>query len=404
MSEAPSAAVRSPFGADGRVLSTQSLVTDALTRTYTGPYANSGWGTPAEQTMAFALGERGYDILIGPGGAAGKDPNANGWDAVAVHRATGELLIVDNKASGLPGLVEEATSITTRWTQNLDYAIRAIADLSDEVPDKAAALDKLRELQEAGKTGAAMPEGVRVAISNAGGFVGVVGGDGQVTLVGEKLQAAFESGSGIKGRVDSENMVPPNMIKERQAWVEAETAAGRKPVSAFSGTTMEVTLPRATPMDVMGPITELAEAKGTAAIVVIEAIKRALVLYFSLTHHPTQMDADLAALAPRIQAALRRNPNGGVLLLYVWSQLPGTPPLVGVVDDDEAYNRGYSHLAISEGATPDDAYRRYLDPRLSISTAGDPSFLAYRALWIDTTGVRPYSIPTTVPPAPADGS
>ena len=154
----------------------------------------------------------------------------------------------------------------------------------------------------------------------------------------------------------------------------------------------------------MGPITELAEAKGTAAIILIEAIKRAFVLYFVLTHHPTQMDADLTAMAPRIQDALRRNPNGGVLLLYVWSQLPGTPPLVGVVDDDEAYNRGYSHLAISDGATPADAYRRYLDPGLSISTACDPSFFAYRALWIDPTGVRPYPIPTTLPPAPPEGS
>jgi hypothetical protein len=231
-----------------------------------------------------------------------------------------------------------------------------------------------------------------------------VDADGRVTLVGEKLQTAFESGSGIKGRVEGENMVPPNLIKERQDWVEAEKAAGRKPVSAFSDTTMEVTLPRATPMDVMGPITELAEAKGTAAIILVEAIKRAFVLYFTLTHHPTQMDADLTAIAPRIQDALRRNPDGGVLLLYVWSQLPGTPPLVGVVDDDEAYNRGHSHLAISDGATPADAYRRYLDPGLSISTAGDPSFFAYRALWIDTTGVRPYPIPTTLPSAPAEGS
>lgn len=161
--------VTSPFGADDLVLGDESLgpaATQTLTRT--GPVASTGWGTPGEQTMAFELGKRDYDILTGPGGAAGKNPSANGWDAVAVHRHTDELLIVENKASGLTGLVQDATSLTRAWQNNLTRAITEIQDLPDSEV-KTRALTKLQALKHAGETHGTMPQGVRVVITNAGG-------------------------------------------------------------------------------------------------------------------------------------------------------------------------------------------------------------------------------------------
>ena len=69
------------------------------------------------------LGQKGFDIVIGPAGPGGHQLTAPGLDIVGYNPKTGELWVVDNKASGGTSTVQDTSAITRNLVQNLDTTI-----------------------------------------------------------------------------------------------------------------------------------------------------------------------------------------------------------------------------------------------------------------------------------------
>jgi hypothetical protein len=126
-----------------------------------------------EQSMGFFLGERGYFILEGPSGAGGHAMNAHGFDGVAYHPTTKELIIYDNKA-WKKGSVGEASAIVENLEKNLDDLIKRISKASPGgpmhgVPHSDAILRKLKQARSALRSGGGWPKSVKLHVYGASG-------------------------------------------------------------------------------------------------------------------------------------------------------------------------------------------------------------------------------------------
>lgn len=154
-------------------------------------------GASGEPNAAFALGKMGFEIVVGPGGPQGHKLTAAGFDIVAFNRTTGEVWIVDNKASGGIGNVRDASAITRNLATNLDTTLNEVKALPD-FPGKDLVLSKLQGAKAAVAGGEKLPAGVELVVTNAGGYHKGVGktladkGVKFVDVVGEATIAARE--------------------------------------------------------------------------------------------------------------------------------------------------------------------------------------------------------------------
>lgn len=126
-------------------------------------------GAMGELDAAFALGQRGFSVIIGPGGPGGHRLTASGFDIVAFNPATSELWIVDNKASGGTSTVQGASALTTNLQQNLVDAIRQVRS-AQNFPHKTAVVQRLEAALSAVRAGQPLPTNVSRYITNAGGY------------------------------------------------------------------------------------------------------------------------------------------------------------------------------------------------------------------------------------------
>ena len=166
-------------------------------------------GAMGEVNAGFALGKMGFDIVIGPSGPGGHKLTARGLDIVAYNAATGELWIVDNKASGGTKGVQKADAMTKNLQTNLRTAINEIKGMKD-FPSKATVLGKLDATLKAVTGKAALPSDVKLVVTNAGGYH---------TGIGKALAA--------KGVVFVD-VVGKDTIAARKADVAAAKAVGDK--------------------------------------------------------------------------------------------------------------------------------------------------------------------------------
>ena len=126
-------------------------------------------GAMGELDAAFALGQRGFGIVIGPAGPGGHQLTAPGLDIVAYDPQSDETWVVDNKASGGTGTVRSASAITTNLAKNLRTAIAQIRTLP-AFPDQARVVQQLEDALDAVTKGNPLPAKVKVKITGAGGY------------------------------------------------------------------------------------------------------------------------------------------------------------------------------------------------------------------------------------------
>lgn len=126
-------------------------------------------GIMGERDSAFILGQRGFEVIIGPAGPGGHQLTASGLDIVAYNPDLDQLWIVDNKASGGTGNVSSATAITNNLKKNLTTAIAHVQGLPD-FPNKAKVLQHLGNTLDAVAKGQPIPSKVRLVVTSAGGY------------------------------------------------------------------------------------------------------------------------------------------------------------------------------------------------------------------------------------------
>ncbi len=127
-------------------------------------------GFLGEQTIGFLLGECGYMLLAGPGGSAGHNITAPGFDGVAYPPEARHVVIYDNKSYRRAGNVASATAIDSarNLMQNLQGLIATVQAMSD-VPYRILVLHLLRKAEAALMSGTPWPEEVSLAVFNAYG-------------------------------------------------------------------------------------------------------------------------------------------------------------------------------------------------------------------------------------------
>src|SRR5215471_13899912 len=79
-------------------------------------------GFVGEQSIGFYLGEAGYFIIEGPSGAGGHGVRDPGFDGVAFHPVTGEMIIYDNKAWKKTS-VNSASALRENLIENIEKQI-----------------------------------------------------------------------------------------------------------------------------------------------------------------------------------------------------------------------------------------------------------------------------------------
>lgn len=126
-------------------------------------------GEMGERDAAFALGQKGFNVIVGPGGPEGHKLTTKGFDIVAYNPKTDELKIVDNKSSGGTSTVQEATAITKNLGNNLKTTIDQVKSMPN-FPEKNAVITKLEATLNAVENGKPIPSKVSLVITNAGGY------------------------------------------------------------------------------------------------------------------------------------------------------------------------------------------------------------------------------------------
>jgi hypothetical protein len=169
-------------------------------------------GEMGERDAAFALGKKGFELVVGPGGGKGHKLTERGFDIVGYNPKTKELWIVDNKASGGTRKVQDASAITKNILTNLKSTIAEVGRLPN-FKNKYVILSKLRATVRAIEGGKSIPSDVALVVTNAGGYH---------TGIGKKLAA--------KG-VRFEDVVGPETIEARRRDIakakKAKVRAGR---------------------------------------------------------------------------------------------------------------------------------------------------------------------------------
>jgi hypothetical protein len=218
-------------------------------------------GTMGEVDAAFALGQKGFDIIIGPAGPGGHKLTERGLDIVAYNLKDDVLWVVDNKASGGTSTVRSASAITKNLETNLKTALKEVKALPD-FPNKARIVQHLESSVEALEKGKALPGEVRLVITNAGGYHSGISGSlkkqgilfedftGSAVRDARKRDIAAAKAAGVRpGRpvthapeppaaaekppVSGKSPAPPAAAEERVVSTEAKAARAAESVSHF---------------------------------------------------------------------------------------------------------------------------------------------------------------------------
>jgi hypothetical protein len=165
-------------------------------------------GALGELDLGFALGQRGFTFFIGPGGPGGHPLTGHGFDAVAYNPSSGELWLVDNKATGGIRNVGSASAVTTNLESSLTAAIQEVSQLQN-VPNQPLVLQKLNNALNAVRSGSPLPSDVKLKVSNAGGY-------------------AKGLGPKLTGKVDFEDVTGPQVRAARASDIAKAEKAGVK--------------------------------------------------------------------------------------------------------------------------------------------------------------------------------
>jgi hypothetical protein len=208
-------------------------------------------GAMGEFDVAFALGQRGFEFVIGPAGSGGHELTEKGFDGIAHNPQTGETWILDNKASGGTSTVQEAPAIVTNLEKNL---VKAIADVEDlpRFPNQAAVVKNLQDALSALSQGQPLPAKVRVKVTNAGGYH---------SGISKKLKAAnveFEDITGsvvrdarkrniARAKAEGRRSGRPSTKPAMDAHEGSKMPKSKSPMDEHEGFTMPK--PKSSPMD-----------------------------------------------------------------------------------------------------------------------------------------------------------
>ncbi|GKQ37927.1 hypothetical protein [Streptomyces sp. A012304] len=191
--------------------------TDAPLRV-TAAHAGGAYG---EHDLPFLLGERGFRMVITSSGTGAHRLTGHGVDAIAVHPQSGELWLIDNKASGSTGPAKggSATALGRNLRASLEEATAKVRAMPD-FPEKADVLRRLEGSLTAVRAGRPIPPGlnVKLKVTNAGGYA--------------------SHATGLPRGVEFEDLVGPDVRAARRADVTAAGAAGVAPgrPASHSGT------------------------------------------------------------------------------------------------------------------------------------------------------------------------
>lgn len=265
---------------------------------------NEAWATYGEVGAAFARYQvqAGWYLLEGPSGRAGHAWNASGPDTFA-YRATGPFAmeIVDNKALSSDDAVRDASALTRNLLNNMRVRSERFADRRfDDVPRIGEIRDTLRATVRALETGSRqLPEGVTLVVTNYAGASEAV----TRRLHGQGVRFVNVMPPGMEHAV--RNRIPPELFEVRPGSVPVAPAGTRFSPAMRAAAVVSLALMAAGP--VLARIRDFAE-RGRA-------------------------EEKLRSLEPRIREHVEANPEDGVLLVFVYSQLTNIPPesLIGAV-------------------------------------------------------------------------
>jgi hypothetical protein len=319
-------------------------------------------GAMGELDAAFYLGQRGFHIFLGPGGVGGHQLTAHGFDIVAFNPQTGELWIVDNKASGGTSTVQSASAITTNLAQNIERAIRDI-QRQPASPHRQRVLDLLRASQRAIRSGGTLPRRVSLVVTNAGGY------HSGVSARLRRLGIRFVDVTG------------PSTRSTRRADVRRARQQGVRPgrptthTRAASGGGAPTRVPSA-------PVVMPSSPRGGAAIggIMIAFQGANFVLNWLINRREQRrVQARLAQLEPAIARERRQRPDHGIVILFYYNQVQAPP------DSLIQPAATFSHLRWASGRTRDEAIRA-LGQQASISP-GPPrgSVQHSQSIWMPPT-------------------
>ncbi|MFD0277842.1 hypothetical protein ACFVHB_28585 [Kitasatospora sp. NPDC127111] len=143
----------------------------------TAAHAGGAYG---EHDLPFELGRRDMNMLVSSSGPGAHQLTGHGADAVALHRATGEIWVIDNKATGRLGMLEgrKATALIRNLRPTLEEVVTTVRGMP-EFPAQADVVRRLEAALEAVRAGKPTPEqlaarldelGVKLKVTNAGGY------------------------------------------------------------------------------------------------------------------------------------------------------------------------------------------------------------------------------------------
>lgn len=175
----------------------------------TAAHAGGAYG---EHDLPFLLGERGFRFVITSSGPGAHKLTGRGIDAIALDPKSGELWLIDNKASGYTDAVkgESATALGVNLGASLQEAAHRVRAMPD-FPDKGQVLDRLEKALSAVRAKKPIPAEIKVKlkVTNAGGYV--------------------SGARGLPPGVEFEDVVGPGVRQTRKEDVAKAEAAGVGP-------------------------------------------------------------------------------------------------------------------------------------------------------------------------------
>ncbi|MGW4895348.1 hypothetical protein ACWEQL_24215, partial [Kitasatospora sp. NPDC004240] len=178
-------------------------------RRVTAAHAGGAYG---EQDLPFLLGERGFRLVVTSSGPGAHQLTGHGVDAIAFHPQSGEIWLIDNKASGYldPAEGAKATALGKNLRSSLEEAVAKVRAMPG-FPEKADVVKRLEGSLAAVRAGRPVPAELKVKlkVTNAGGYA-----------------------SGVRKPppgVEFEDLVGPGIRSARGTDIAKAEAAGVKP-------------------------------------------------------------------------------------------------------------------------------------------------------------------------------
>lgn len=287
-------------------------------------------GAMGELDAAFALGQQGFHIIVGPGGSAGHQLTASGIDIVAYNPATGQLWLIDNKASGGTSTVQSVSALTTNLEQNLAGAIRQIRS-ARHIPNRANILRLLVNSLRQVRAGQPLPSNVSRVVTNAGGYHSGISRN----LRQQGLRFVDLTGAATRGT--------------RRADIRSARQAGVSPGRSTTHTNQQ----QARPTNLAAPLAPPApSARGSAIAAGGQLLLMGLNFGLNWLNDHIQRERvqqRLNQLEPTLQGHLQQYPGQGVLLAIYYHQVQAPP------DSMIRPGPNFSHIRWAAGHSRDEA-------------------------------------------------